>query len=803
MRIFLTLCLSFFSLACLADGPVVQTTPLTRQLLRASDTGTARSVLGVLATNNWPVTNVTLYTPALQGGTSSGMNSSNPTNNGGVYTNGNFNGGNFQAATNNYGVFTNGTYSGGIFNAATNNNPQTSGGAYTGGNFSNGTNILNLPATSMTNSAIMSFGAATIPASYFQSTLPTPLLGWATSGSSYDLRNEARVFTLLTNFDNSPYAHNQKITFDIDDGWQATNGTIYDANGILQVNTNLWPHGLAYIVNAIHAHGYKAMLFIQCGTYSDSGPPFPAVISNYYGNVIYAITNYGFDSFRGHGDWGKDPQTAFDQEIEAALACVNSGTKAFYIPQSPTGVNQSPLLYYFAHLTPKFFPAYSVISGSGFGDFQGDLPTWRSAFNYCYTNFSFLISPGHSWEQINVNWNPTTVGDNLWRYDKVGSTMNAMASSGFIFQGGGPNNPLYQGAQMPLDVINRVDQDPLMALPTLALGTYSSDTNVWLKQLQGGETAIAVVNWNTNSSATVSFTPQSLGISTNCSGFMVHDCWGNNLDYFLPVGGSITNSLQAPDACVLVLTPQGSVPSTTFVSSNNFVNPLYSGMILDVPLIEGPGSTSIASYASLSVVSNYWGIQSQPTPSIFGTASGTVFWDKGQVGNSIRTTNFNVSPSSPGSGNYFTLPGSSFASLSNFTFECTFREYTFTSNYAVVFEIGSPGVQIDLSCFLNSVNSTVCVQMNGVAVNQATASASFDDGNWHDFSVTYDGAHVISYIDGTQLASTAYSSPWVHTSGANIFYGDMYSGNVGPLRFWNRALNATEIKLLYRQSFPP
>lgn len=67
------------------SGPVTQTTPYTRGLLRATDAATARGTLGVLATNNWPITGAVLQVPILNGGTWS-----NPTNIGGVYSNGLF-----------------------------------------------------------------------------------------------------------------------------------------------------------------------------------------------------------------------------------------------------------------------------------------------------------------------------------------------------------------------------------------------------------------------------------------------------------------------------------------------------------------------------------------------------------------------------------------------------------------------------------------------------------------------------------------------------------------------------------------
>lgn len=71
----------------LADGPVINPSPYMRLLIRAPDAGTARSILGILVTNGWPVTNITLFTPSESSGTYT-----NPINLNGMFVGGDFSG---------------------------------------------------------------------------------------------------------------------------------------------------------------------------------------------------------------------------------------------------------------------------------------------------------------------------------------------------------------------------------------------------------------------------------------------------------------------------------------------------------------------------------------------------------------------------------------------------------------------------------------------------------------------------------------------------------------------------------------
>ena len=137
MKTTLSLLLILVAAAALADGPVIQTTPFTRNVLRAPDAGTARSDLGIIATNAWPLTNQTLVTPTVNSGTFNGGTFTGPTNISGLYTNPVVSGGTFTGPTNISGLYTNPVVSGGTFTGPTNigglyTNPIVSGGMFNG-----------------------------------------------------------------------------------------------------------------------------------------------------------------------------------------------------------------------------------------------------------------------------------------------------------------------------------------------------------------------------------------------------------------------------------------------------------------------------------------------------------------------------------------------------------------------------------------------------------------------------------------------------------------------------------------------
>ena len=72
-------------------------------------------------------------------------------------------------------------------------------------------------------------------------------------------------------------------------------------------------------------------------------------------------------------------------------------------------------------------------------------------------------------------------------------------------------------------------------------------------------------------------------------------------------------------------------------------------------------------------------------------------------------------------------------------------------------------------------------------------------GAWTHLAVTYDGASLKLYVNGSQVGSKAQSGP-IPTStgplriGGNTIWGEYFAGLIDEVRVYNRALSAAEIQ---------
>ncbi len=92
-----------------------------------------------------------------------------------------------------------------------------------------------------------------------------------------------------------------------------------------------------------------------------------------------------------------------------------------------------------------------------------------------------------------------------------------------------------------------------------------------------------------------------------------------------------------------------------------------------------------------------------------------------------------------------------------------------------------------------------------------TSKKKYNDGKWHNVLITYDSKHISLYIDGKEIInnSTSYDiNPDVTGEqplriGANSLtlngkVNNNFTGNIGNIMIWDRALNAQEVSIVYR-----
>jgi hydrogenase maturation factor HypE len=85
---------------------------------------------------------------------------------------------------------------------------------------------------------------------------------------------------------------------------------------------------------------------------------------------------------------------------------------------------------------------------------------------------------------------------------------------------------------------------------------------------------------------------------------------------------------------------------------------------------------------------------------------------------------------------------------------------------------------------------------NEVGVTGTTAVSTTA---WTHLAMTYDGATLRLFVNGTQVTSRALTTPMATSTGLLRFggenvWGDFFQGRIDEVRIYNRALTAAEIQ---------
>lgn len=91
----------------------------------------------------------------------------------------------------------------------------------------------------------------------------------------------------------------------------------------------------------------------------------------------------------------------------------------------------------------------------------------------------------------------------------------------------------------------------------------------------------------------------------------------------------------------------------------------------------------------------------------------------------------------------------------------------------------------------------------GYANDLTVPAASYANGNWHYLAVTFDGNHMILYLDGVQV-NTETTTLATGTSQLNIgraiTASNYYNGVLDEVRIYNEALSASQVNKVYTLS---
>ena len=217
-----------------------------------------------------------------------------------------------------------------------------------------------------------------------------------------------------------------------------------------------------------------------------------------------------------------------------------------------------------------------------------------------------------------------------------------------------------------------------------------------------------------------------------------------------------------------------------------------------------------------------------PTNSYLGPDSFTFKANDGTVDSNTATVSINVIEQPQGGYNYapsFVATGSSYNDtpdsaslrLNQFTVAAWFKtSANFGSDAFIVNKGGvgsdSSGQNLNYGIWMNSAEQVKAGFETSSGADQfVTSPNSYNDGQWHYAVVTNNGANVILYIDGVQVAtkSTSGASPeTIGTKPVRVAANsrvtpptNFFTGEVDEVRLWNSALSASQVSAAFGGTF--
>ena len=220
-----------------------------------------------------------------------------------------------------------------------------------------------------------------------------------------------------------------------------------------------------------------------------------------------------------------------------------------------------------------------------------------------------------------------------------------------------------------------------------------------------------------------------------------------------------------------------------------------------------------------------------PTLNHVGTDSFTFKANDGTTDSNIATVDITVqSPNQEGGYNYapsFAATGSTFNDtpdsaslrLNQFTVAAWFKTSTNFASDAYIINKGgvgsdSSGQNLNYGIWMTSTEQIKAGFETSSGADQFVTSVNtYNDGQWHYAVVTNNGANIILYIDGVQVATKATSGASPESIGTKpVRVGansrvtpatNFFTGEVDEVRIWNTALSASQVSSALGGTFAP
>lgn len=322
--------------------------------------------------------------------------------------------------------------------------------------------------------------------------------------------SERFVLIMATNYMNNGL---QELGYDwmcISDGWQGGR----DANGEIYANTNAFPKGMAHTVEVLHQLGFKVRLYTEvgpnrtcCGKEKSSG------------------TN-GLNDALTYARWKVDGVTVDTCNDFTSDEAKRAAHETFY---GYFRSNNIPINYDL-HVSPT--PGQYT---GGFAEWMTQFDTWqfttewgtqRDVWHDAVSHIDMAAAttpwmrPGHTPNMLIITLDFTAYKGHFGR---LMFTFWSMFQSPLVVAEDFMTYPAWDGAKYQTNrYCIAIDQDPMFA-PPVKMFTNGANSEIWVKPLASGATALAFLN-RTNTAETISFDLSAVGVEPGTT-YRLTDAW--------------------------------------------------------------------------------------------------------------------------------------------------------------------------------------------------------------------------------------------------------------------------------------
>ena len=388
---------------------------------------------------------------------------------------------------------------------------------------------------------------------------PTPYMGWDTYFAFGPKYNEATILEQASNLITSGMQRAGYRLLWLDVGWWHLG--LRDQSGKIAVNPTQWPHGMAWFVQTLHQMGFKVGLYTDAGINGCGG--LNEGMYGHYQQDVNTFARWGFDAlkvdFCGGDDLHLNPKSAYTKIHDAILHDSPHHPMLLNICVFPRPGQ--------VHGYPPF--ANSDFSSYSFGPSVGN--SWRTD-----TDVGAPEPAGITWSAVVRNmqsdatepgaagpghWNdPDYIGPNLGLSDREFQSqlsMWAMLAAPLMVSANLSTVSQPSFATILNKQIIAIDQDRLgrqgVQLAPASVSTAPADQagEVWIKPLEHGAYAVALLNLDDTQTLTISTNTQAVGMRA-ASSYTLANVWSGGS---ASTSGAISATVAPHQTVVYIVTP--------------------------------------------------------------------------------------------------------------------------------------------------------------------------------------------------------------------------------------------------------